>query len=46
MFSAGVDTPLLDAGPPSWVNRAIERYRRVVLGLLEPSAGHLARIFQ
>ncbi|HTD58559.1 MAG TPA: glycosyltransferase family 2 protein [Solirubrobacteraceae bacterium] len=43
MFSAGVDTPLLDAGPPSWANRAVERYRRVVLGLLEPSAGEPSR---
>jgi len=34
LFVGGMETDLLDVPPPSWVNAALERYRRVVLCLL------------
>jgi GT2 family glycosyltransferase len=34
LFAGGVETNLLDGGPPRWVNLLLERYRRVVLRLL------------
>jgi GT2 family glycosyltransferase len=34
LFVGGVETSLLEAGPPRWGNLVLERYRRVVLRLL------------
>jgi GT2 family glycosyltransferase len=35
LFSAGIETDLLDIGLPRWVNPCMERYRRLVLRMLE-----------
>jgi GT2 family glycosyltransferase len=35
LFSAGIETDLIDSGPPHWVNPLMERYRRLVLRLLK-----------
>ncbi len=35
IFSASVETPLIDAHLPRWVSRCLEGYRRAVLWLLE-----------
>lgn len=35
LFSAGVETDLIDLGPVAWANRCLEAYRRLVLRLLE-----------
>ncbi len=34
-FSAGIETQLIDTGLPRWVNPCMERYRRLLLRLLE-----------
>lgn len=34
LFSAGIETELIDSGLPRWVNPLMERYRRLVLRLL------------
>jgi GT2 family glycosyltransferase len=38
LFSAGIETQLIDTGMPRWVNRCLERYRRVALFLLRRSS--------
>jgi GT2 family glycosyltransferase len=35
LFTAGMETELIDTGLPSWVNPCMERYRRLVLSLLK-----------
>jgi len=35
LFSAGIETDLIDSSLPRWVNPLMERYRRVLLRLLE-----------
>jgi GT2 family glycosyltransferase len=35
MFSAGIDTPLIDTRLPHWVNPCMERYKRLLLRALE-----------
>jgi GT2 family glycosyltransferase len=35
LFSAGMETQLIDTGLPRWVNPCLERYRRLVLRLLK-----------
>jgi GT2 family glycosyltransferase len=35
LFSAAVETDLIESRPPRWVGPALERYRRLVLRLLE-----------
>jgi GT2 family glycosyltransferase len=44
MFSATIETPLLDSRPPSWTAPALRCYRRVTLCLLRRSAGPEASI--
>ena len=39
LFSAGIETDLIDAALPPWVNPLMERYRRLVLGLLKRFGG-------
>lgn len=36
-FSAGIETELIATGLPHWVNPCMERYRRLVLRVLEPT---------
>jgi GT2 family glycosyltransferase len=38
LFSGGIETHLIDTGLPLWANRCLERYRRMVLGLLKRSS--------
>jgi GT2 family glycosyltransferase len=35
LFSAGIDTELIDTGLPRWVNPGLEHYRRLVLRVLK-----------
>jgi GT2 family glycosyltransferase len=39
LFSAGIETDLIDVGLPDWVNVWLERYRRFVLRMLERTGG-------
>jgi GT2 family glycosyltransferase len=39
LFTAGMETELIDAGLPRWVNPLMERYRRLVLLVLRWGAG-------
>ena len=39
LFAAGIETDLPVPGPPPWVNPLMERYRRLVLWLLERIGG-------
>ena len=39
LFSAGIETDLLDSRPPRWVNPLMERYRTLVLALLKRFEG-------
>ena len=38
-FSGGIETSLIDSRLPAWINHGMERYRRLVLWLLERSGG-------